>query len=62
MMRVLIVSIVLLAKRRAQQELDRILRIKKPRSVLCNCTEVIRDAWKEHAARSMLMDITLLGF
>ena len=56
-----IASIVLPAERRAQQELDRILRMRKAGSVWRNFTDAIRDAWSEHAGR-LLSDISLSGF
>ena len=56
-----IASIVLPAERRAQQELDRILRMRKAGSAWRNFTNAIRDAWSEHAGR-LLNDISLSGF
>ena len=55
-----IASIVIPAERRAQHELDRILRIRKAGSVWCNFTDAIRDAWSDHAGR--LNDISLSRF
>ena len=44
-------SIVLLAERRVQQELDRVLRMRKAGWVWCNYDKAIRQGWSERAGR-----------
>ena len=53
-------SIVLPAERRVQQELHRVLSMRKAGWVWCNYDESIRQAWGERAGR--LNDFLLSGF